>query len=191
MLFVPAVCTLLFYRDKEKSKCAFAQEASYVFDKTLDIYSEYDSAEQNFECTKRPMIMGLWALVALYGKALFAEKIEYLCDLTREAHGILEGEPDFAVIHAPEANILCFRYAPANLPRDMFADFQQTIRDEVKRRGKFFVSKVDLDGAAALRVVMMNHRIEANHFRMLLQEIREVGQAIIAARCHAAASAAE
>ena len=57
LMFVPAICSMLFYKDKKKSYGAFNQEASYVFEKTPDIYTEYDSAEQNFECTKRPLIM--------------------------------------------------------------------------------------------------------------------------------------
>src|SRR6185295_7490794 len=110
MMFVPAACTLLFYKDKEKSYGAFRQEASYVFEKAPDTYTEFDSAEKNFECTKRPLIMSLWALWTLYGRALFADKIEYLCQLTGQAYQILRDQADFATIHQPESNILCFRY---------------------------------------------------------------------------------
>jgi L-2,4-diaminobutyrate decarboxylase len=109
MMFVPAMCTMLFYRNKEKSYGAFRQDASYVFDEKPDIYTELDSGDKNFECTKRPMIMSLWALWAIYGRALFAEKIEYLCRLTEDLYQILRAEPDFETLHRPESNILCFR----------------------------------------------------------------------------------
>jgi L-2,4-diaminobutyrate decarboxylase len=76
MMFLPAACTLLFYKNKHKSSGAFRQNASYVFEiKKPDIYTELDSAEQNFECTKRPLIMNffrvLWTLLLekLYLKA--------------------------------------------------------------------------------------------------------------------------
>ena len=115
MLFVPPVCTLLFYQDKTKSYGAFHQKASYVFEALPDRYTSYETAEQTFECTKRPMIMPLWFLWTLYGPSLFAEKIDYLCDLARRAHDILEAQPDFRTLHYPEANILCFRYHPPEL----------------------------------------------------------------------------
>ncbi len=115
MMFVPAPCTLLFYRNAEKAVGAFRQRASYVFDEEPDLYCAYDSGDKNFECTKRPMIMPLWTLWAVYGRALFAEKIEYLCRLTQDAHEILLAEPDFETLHHPEANILCFRYRPPGL----------------------------------------------------------------------------
>ena len=179
MMFVPAMCTLLFYKNKEKGYGAFRQDASYVFEKEPDIYTEFDSAEKNFECTKRPLIMNLWVLWALYGKALFANKIEYLCQLTEHAYQILKDEPDFKTLHQPEANILCFRYLPSNLRERAFPDFQVAIRNRIREEGKFFISKVDIDGVGALRVVLMNHQINVDHFRMLLYEIRKTGQELL------------
>lgn len=179
MLFVPAMCTLLFYKDKAKSFGAFRQNASYVFEKEPDIYTEYDSAEQNFECTKRPLIMNLWVLWTLYGPALFAEKIEYLCDLALHAYHIINAQEDFETVHRPECNILCFRYLPANLQASNYPDFQVAIRNRIRGDGKFFISKVDVDEAGALRIVMMNHQITTAHIEMLLQEIRIVGQQLL------------
>jgi L-2,4-diaminobutyrate decarboxylase len=143
------------------------------------VYTALDSGDKNFECTTRPMIMALWTLWAVYGRALFAEKIEYLCALTEDAHRILEFEPDFDTLHRPEANILCFRYRPAGVPEGDLHRLQLAIRNQVKLQGNFFISKVNIDGVAALRVVMMNHRITAEHFRMLLGEIRATGQELL------------
>jgi L-2,4-diaminobutyrate decarboxylase len=179
MMFVPAMCTLLFYKNKEKSYGAFRQNASYVFEKKPDIYTEFDSAEKNFECTKRPLIMNLWVSWALYGKALFAKKVDYLCQLTKQAYQILKDEPDFQTLHQPESNILCFRYLPKNLDQTAFPDFQVAIRNRIREGGQFFISKVDIDDVGSLRVVFMNHQIDTNHFRLLLREIRKVGQELL------------
>lgn len=179
MMFVPAMCSLLFYKNKEKAYGAFKQEASYVFDKESDIYNEFDSAEKNFECTKRPLIMNLWVTWTLYGRTLFANKMEYLCELANKAYQILKEESDFVTLHKPEANILCFRYEPVNLPKKQLCSFQIKIRNQVKKRGNFFISKVDIDDVAALRVVFMNHIITPEHFKMLLREIRTVGQELL------------
>lgn len=179
MMFVPSPCSLLFYKNKEKSYGAFHQEASYVFEKQSDIYTEYDSAEKNFECTKRPMIMNLWVLWALYGRALFSNKIDYLCQLCTDAYWLLNDELDFELIHQPEANIFCFRYKPLNGQNINIPDFQVKIRNRVRENGMFFISKVDINNETALRVVFMNHLIEIEHFKMLLTEIRKAGQEII------------
>ena len=180
MMFVPAPCTLLFYRDAQDSRRPFRQDASYVFDEEPDIYTRLDSGDRNFECTKRPMIMALWVLWAVHGPAVFARKVDHLCRVTLAAHDVVVGEPDFAVMHRPEANILCFRYLPPGLPETAVHRLQVAIRNRVKEHGTFFLSKVDLDGTAALRVVMMNHRTTTDHFRQLLTEIREVAANLLA-----------
>jgi len=179
MMFVPSPCSLLFYREKGKSYGAFHQEASYVFEKHADVYTEYDSAEKNFECTKRPMIMNLWVLWAIYGRALFSEKIEYLCTLCMDAYSLLNEEPDFETIHVPESNILCFRYKPSVAVNEFPIDYQVEIRNRIRENGHFFISKVDIDKEAALRVVFMNHQTDMEHFKLLLNEIKHTGQTII------------
>ncbi len=181
-MFVPAVCTLLFYKNKEKSYGAFRQEASYVFEKKEEEHTCYESAKQNFECTKRPLIMSLWVLWAVYGKQLFAKKIDYLCQLTHDVWRLLQEQPDIEVLHEPECNILCFRYTPKGLPdsAEALADFQLTIRNQLTKEGKFFISKVDIDGITALRVVFMNHKIDLSHVEMLLGEIRRIGKPLLA-----------
>lgn len=179
-LFTPAACTLLFYRDKAAAAGAFRQDASYVFEKIPDIYTAFDSAERNFECTKRPMIMSLWTPWALYGPKPFAEKLERLCDLTDEAYAILADAADFVPLHRPDANILCFRYLPptAATGEKALGRLQDDIRNRVRARGRFFISKVDLDGVAALRLVIMNHLVTVEHIGQLLDEIRAVAHAI-------------
>lgn len=178
LLFVPAPCTLLFYRHEEDSRRAFRQDASYVFTDTPDVHSMFDNGDRNFECTKRPMIMTLWVLWAIYGKAFFAQKIDVLCRLAETAHDMLLHEPDFDVLHRPESNILCFRYRPPGLRDEDVHNFQSALRDRVRLRGKFFISKVDVDGVTALRVVLSNHDTTPEHIRMLLDEIRECGRVL-------------
>ncbi len=180
LLFVPAACTLLFYKDKDKARGAFRQDASYVFDKHANGHADYEGAGKNVECTKRAMIMPLWVSWAMYGPAPFADKIALLCRATTDAEKIIAGEPDFETLHVPQANILCFRYRPAGLPESRLGNFQVEIRDRVRAEGDFFISQVELDGTAALRLVMMNHRIEPTHVRQLLRQIRKIGLAILA-----------
>jgi L-2,4-diaminobutyrate decarboxylase len=180
MLFVPAPCTLLFYRNAGDAPGAFRRRtASYVSDEEPDAHCEFDSGDRNLECTKRPMIMPLWTLWAMYGRVLFADKIEYLCRMTQEAHAILLGDPDFETLHRPEANILCFRYRPAGVGEERLHRLQLRIRKQVRLAGRFFISKVDVQGTAALRVVLMNHQVGPEHFRALLAEVRGTGERLL------------
>jgi L-2,4-diaminobutyrate decarboxylase len=180
MLFVPSLCTLLFYRDGAKARGAFSQQASdfasnpasYVFDDREDAMSRFESGGKNFECTKRPAILNLWLVWALFGVDVIAQKIEYLVDLTWEAYRYLSLLPDFAVIHEPDSNILCFEHRPHGLPDGRVSALQRALWDRLRTEGKFFVSKVDIDGRTVLRAVFMNHEIDMGHVKALVAEIR-------------------
>jgi L-2,4-diaminobutyrate decarboxylase len=174
MLFVPSLCTLLFYKNKAYSKQAFRQKASYVFEDEPDVFTLFEGAGKNFECTKRPAIMNLWVSWAMYGRRLFADKIEYLCALTAAFHQMLGQQPDFTTLHAPESNILCFRYTPHPMSDRDSDRLQILIRDRIKADGVFFISKTDIDEVSVLRVVFMNHKITLAHCGMLLSKIREL-----------------
>lgn len=174
MLFVPSPCSLLFYKDREKAARAFQESASYV---KSDTGEEYGNGELNFECTKRPSVMNLWTVWAIYGRELFATRVERLCALCMEAWKTLSVQTDFETLHKPEMNILCFRYMPKARPKAMSAnEYQLAIREGVCRRGRFFISKTRLGGMVALRVVIMNNRHSTGTFSELLDEIRSVGK---------------
>ena len=181
MLFVPTACTLLFYRNRVKAYSAFKQNASYVFEKHRDNDpSVFDSAGKNFECTKRPAIMNLWAIWALYGQSVFSGKIDYLIDLAQNFHALLAQQSDFETIHEPELNIICFRYVPRQrIPVSVLSRLQDGIRNKLNEDNHFFVSKVDIDAVAAIRVVFMNHLITATHYTALLDEIRKIGDELL------------
>ena len=180
-LFVPAACTLLFYREAAKATLAFSQEASYVFGDQTEPGVLLESGAKTFECTKRPAILNLWLVWALYGRGLLAEKLEYLVALTEEVYDHLAATADFHPLHRPEANILCFEYRPLGYPLEARASsrLHLALRDGLRDGGRFFLSKVDLEGRCVLRLVFMNHDITLDHVTALLDELRHLGAALL------------
>ena len=76
MLFVPALCGFVFYRNRAHRFEAFRQDAPYLFDPTAPGMAEYDSALRTIECTKRAAVFGLWGLWSLFGPQLFADLVD-------------------------------------------------------------------------------------------------------------------
>lgn len=181
-LFMPAVCTLLFYRDRATAANAFQQEASYVFDQTDDDYARLESGGRNFECTKRPAILNLWLTWALYGRTLFEERLNRLVELVGQAHTLIDDQRDFVALHQPESNILCFRYQPSHVDAGFIDQLQTTLWGRLRADGHFFLSKVSLDGRMALRMVIMNPAISMTDVAALLEEIRRLGATMPATR---------
>ncbi len=180
MLFVPALCTLLFYRNRSAAAAAFPHRtASYVADPFDDEISHFQSGSKNFECTKRASILNLWLVWALFGRCFFEGKINHLIDMTSEIYAYLRSLPDFEVVHNPEINILCFRHCPHGLQRDQHDTFQFELRDRVRKGGRYFVSAAVLNGKAAMRLVLMNHEITLQDVAGLVREIRGHAQNIL------------
>lgn len=174
-LFVPAACTLLFYRDKESARSAFPSYASYVQERDDNPISAFESGIKNFECTKRPSILNLWVTWLLYGRGFFSEKIETLVDRTQEAYDLIDAAEDFVALHEPDFNILCFRYQPPGISGEDLGKLQLLIRDMLLSEGRFFISKVELDETPALRLVIMNHEISRDELSELIANIRRIG----------------
>lgn len=180
-LFVPAACTLLFYRDKHNAKSAFPTFASYVQDTNEDIISGFESGMKNFECTKRPSILNLWVAWKLYGREFFEEKLNYLVHTTFEAYRLIQEIDYFTPINVPESNILCFRFLPEGISQPDIGPLQLRIKERINNEGRYYLSKVDIDGTPALRLVVMNHKIGIGDVRSLLHQIRRIGFAEMAA----------
>lgn len=178
-LFVPALCTLLFYKQKGMAETAFPQKDSYVFDPFEDEMTAVQSGVKNFECTKRPAILNLWLAWSLYGRHAFADKLEHLVTMTGAAHDYLASQPDFLVPHRPESNILCFVHRPAGVDSRRLSRLQIQLRDRVRAAGQYLLSKVDLDGRTMLRMVLMNHQIGLHDIEGVVAEIRRHARDIL------------
>ena len=182
MLFVPALCAFIFYRNREHRFAAFHQEAPYLFDPSAPgAIAEYDSGLTTIECTKRAAAYGLWGLWSLFGPQLFADMVETTFDLGHRFWELLREADDFVPLHEPQCNIVCFRYVPDHLrdaPLEEIGKFNRELRRRLIESGRFYIVQTNLDGVAALRVTVINPLTTEDDLRELLEAIREVGQAM-------------
>ncbi|MCA9248437.1 MAG: hypothetical protein KDA42_15025, partial [Planctomycetales bacterium] len=104
MLFVPALCAFVFYKNREHRFAAFQQEAPYLFDPSAPALAEYDSGLRTLECTKRAAVFGLYGIWRTFGRQLFADLIDVTFDLAQRFHAKLTAAPDFEPLHEPQCN---------------------------------------------------------------------------------------
>ncbi|MGA2253813.1 MAG: aminotransferase class I/II-fold pyridoxal phosphate-dependent enzyme, partial [Thermoguttaceae bacterium] len=90
MLFMPALCAFVFYRDAAHRFDAFQQDAPYLFDPVAPGLADYDSGLRTVECTKRAAAFGLWGTWALFGPQLFADMVDITFDLARSFYEKLQ-----------------------------------------------------------------------------------------------------
>jgi glutamate/tyrosine decarboxylase-like PLP-dependent enzyme len=185
MMFVPALCAFLFFKDGRHSYEAFHQNAPYLFDPSAPGLAEFDLGLRTFECTKRAAVYGLWGVWSMFGPQLFSDLIDVTFDLGRVFHEKLLAASDFVPLHEPQCNIVTFRHVPAELadaPPERLGEFQRQLRRAVIGSGEFYLVATNLNGVDALRVTLINPLTTAEHLDQLLESLRRHGRVIIADR---------
>jgi L-2,4-diaminobutyrate decarboxylase len=183
MLFVPALCAVLFYKEKRHSFQAFQQDAPYLFDPSAPDLAEFDGGLRTLECTKRAATFGLWGAWSMFGPQLFTDLVEVTFDLGREFYEKLRTAPDFEPLHEPQCNIVAFRYVPAALrdaPPERLGEFQLQLRRKVINSGEFYLVPTQFKGTPALRVTLINPLTTAEHLDLLLATLRRQGAELLA-----------
>jgi L-2,4-diaminobutyrate decarboxylase len=182
MMFVPALCAMVFYRNPAHRFATFHQDAPYLFDSSAPELVDYDSGIVSLECTKRAAAFGLWGIWSLFGEQLFADLVDVTFDLGRRFYELLRAADDFEALHEPDCNIVAFRHLPAGLraapPAEVDA-FQLRLRRAVVESGRFYLVQTKIDGRSVLRVTIINPLTTIDDLAALLDCLREMGQTIL------------
>jgi L-2,4-diaminobutyrate decarboxylase len=181
MLFMPALCAIVFYREARHRFEAFRQNAPYLFDPAAPGLADYDVGLTTLECTKRAQAFGLWGVWSLFGRQLFADLVDVTFDLGRKFYERLSAAEDFVPLHEPQCNIVAFRHVPPRLrnasPEEL-GRFQLALRRQVIESGEFYLVPTSCDGVGALRVTFMNPLTTEDDLCELLETLRRAGTAL-------------
>jgi glutamate/tyrosine decarboxylase-like PLP-dependent enzyme len=182
MMFVPALCAFLFFKQKRHSYAAFQQNAPYLFDPSSLGMAEYDVGLRTFECTKRAAVYGLWGVWSLFGPQLFADLVDVTFELGQQFYQKLLAAPDFTPLHEPQCNIVTFRHVPLEMldaTPERLGEFQRTLRRTVIESGEFYLVATNLNGVDALRVTLINPLTTVEHLDQLLDTLRRQGRHVL------------
>ncbi|WP_437201891.1 pyridoxal phosphate-dependent decarboxylase family protein [Planctomicrobium sp. SH664] len=180
MLFVPALCAFVFYRNPAHRYEAFRQDAPYLFDPSAPGLAEFDGGLKTIECTKQAAAYGLWGLWSTYGPGLFEDLVNVTFAAARSLYEKVLAADDFEALNEPEANILVFRYIPAALrgttdETRRAGELNRAIRRRLIESGEFYIVQTTVEEAGALRVTVMNPLTDDEQLDQLLNAIRRVG----------------
>jgi L-2,4-diaminobutyrate decarboxylase len=181
MMFVPALCAMVFYKNRDHRFTAFQQDAPYLFDPAAPDLAQYDTGLVNLECTKRAAAFGLWGIWSLFGPQLFADLVDVTFDLAQQFHAMLRAAEGFEPLHEPECNIVAFRYLPRELhdaPAEKIDAFQLQLRRAVIESGEYYLVPNRIDGRSVLRTTIINPLTTADDLRGLLDCLRRHGKRV-------------
>lgn len=174
MLLVPAINTLVMFRNGEKSFETFAQKASYLFQKSQNNVW-YNSATRTIECTKSALGIIAYAGLKYYGNNYYREYIESRYDLARKFAELLKSNHEFELAVEPESNIVCFRYNPKGHSETTINQVNAAIRDKIIKEGSYYVVQVELNGKIWIRLTIINPVTSEADLKDLLKRVMEIG----------------
>ncbi len=178
MMFMPALCAMVFYRNRDHRFATFEQTAPYLFDPSAPGMAEYDNGMVNLECTKRAAAMGLWGVWSMFGSQLFEALVDTTFERAQQFYELLEEADDFEAFCQPECNIVVYRYLPGHLRNrspEEIDRFQLQLRRAVVESGEYYLVQTNLDGRSYLRSTIINPLTTREHLRGLLDCLRKWG----------------
>ena len=181
MMFVPAVCALVFYKNPKHRFRAFEQSAPYLFDPSAPDMSEYDNGMVTFECTKRSAALGLWGTFAIFGTQLFEELVDQVFAMAKYLAELINESDQFALFLQPTANIVVFRYLPQgsdSASDQQLSQLQLRLRREMLESGFAYLTQTCLDGQIYLRCTIMNPLTDRSHLDQIVSELTRIGPSI-------------
>jgi L-2,4-diaminobutyrate decarboxylase len=174
MLLVPGLNTMVLFKNGEKSYETFAQKASYLFRKAEE-NEWYNSARRTLECTKSAMGVVAYTAVKYYGTRYYREYIDSRYDLAVKFANMIEETADMQLAVRPDANIVCFRYAPKGQADLVLNKINGEIRDKIMKEGSFYIVQTELDGKLWLRVTIINPVTSEDDLKELIRRIKDLG----------------
>jgi L-2,4-diaminobutyrate decarboxylase len=177
MLLVPALNTLVMFRNGEKSYETFAQKASYLFQKSQNNVW-YNSATRTLECTKSALGIIAYTALKYYGNRYYKKYIDSRYDLAADLAGMISSEEQLELAVAPESNIVCFRYAANGYGDLALNHINAAVRDKIIKEGSFYIVQTELDGKIWLRLTIINPVTSQDNLSALLQRVLQIGEDI-------------
>src|SRR5450759_1412223 len=178
MLLVPALNTLVMFRNGEKSFETFAQKASYLFQKSQNNVW-YNSAIRTIECTKSALGIIAYTAMKYYGNSYYRIYIESRYDLAVTFALMIKSDMQFQLAAEPESNIICFRFAPAGYNEIALNQINAEIRNRIIKEGSFYIVQAELEGKIWLRLTIINPVTSEDDLRDLLLGIKEIGSNLL------------
>jgi len=177
MLLVPALNTLVMFRNGERSFETFAQKASYLFRKSeKNVW--YNSAIRTIECTKSALGIIAYTAVKYYGNDYYREYIDSRYDLTMTFAKIIKDDRSFEFATEPDSNILCFRYINSLKTDSELNLINASVREKIVKEGSFYIVQAELNGIVWLRVTIINPVTNEDHLKKLLSRITQIAEEI-------------
>ncbi len=113
-----------------------------------------------------------WFTLRVHGLKAIGASIDRSCAMARALQSRIEAEPELELLAPAQLNIVCFRYRCANADA-----VNRAIVIALQEAGRVAPSLTEIDGKAAIRAALFNHRTEPQDLDALIEGALRFGRA--------------
>jgi len=172
-LFVPVDLSVLFCRKMNVLRNAFSLVPEYL--RTGEGEEVKNFMDYGPQLGRRFRAIKFWFVMRYYGVEGLQSRIRLQMELAREFADWVDQSEDFERLAPVPFSLVCFRAHPravANGP-DLDA-LNESLMNEVNRRGRVYLSHTRLAGKLTLRLAVGNIRTTREHIKLAWDELNNV-----------------
>jgi aromatic-L-amino-acid/L-tryptophan decarboxylase len=172
---VPYDAGFILVRDGTLQRSAFAASSAYLRRETRGL-----AAGSHWPCDYGPDLsrgfraLKTWFTLKVYGTQAIGSVISRTCDLARYLEQQIAKTSELELLVPVELNIVCFRYRSEN-PDTVNGQ----IVVELQESGEVAPSTTTVDGHAAIRAAIVNHRTAKEDIDTLVNRTLDLGRKIV------------
>jgi glutamate/tyrosine decarboxylase-like PLP-dependent enzyme len=173
---VPYDAGFLIARDGAVLRETFATPAAYLQREPRGIAGgDWWPCDYGPDLSRGFRALKTWFTLRVHGLEAIGAAISRSCALARALQARIEAEPELELLAPAQLNIVCFRY------RGPDADaVNRAIVSDLQEAGRVAPSLTEIDGKAAIRAALFNHRTEQQDLDALVEGTLGLGRAAAA-----------
>ncbi|MCO5066178.1 MAG: aspartate aminotransferase family protein [Rhizobiaceae bacterium] len=170
-------CALV--KDRAKHRSTFAVSPEYLKGTPRGIASGEWLYEYGLQTSRGFAALKVWMALMEHGVEKFGRLIDQNMAQARLLAALVEQAPRMELMCEPQANIVCFRFAPAGQDEPALRDLNIEIMLRLQESGVAALSDTTIRDRHCLRAAICNHRTRDEDITLLVSAIEETGAAIL------------
>lgn len=177
--YLPFECACVLVRDARVHRAAFAASAPYLAQTERGVIAGgLPFADRGIDLTRNFKALKVWMSFKAHGVDAITRLVEQNVAQARYLAARIEANPALELLMPVQLNVVCFRYAPADLPEAERNAVNQEILLRVQEDGIAVPSGTLVRGRYAIRAAIVNHRSRRDDFDVLAEAVERIGREV-------------
>ena len=179
-MYLPFEVACVLVRDAKVHTGTFSLKASYLAETSAGVIAGgLPFADRGLELTRSFRALKVWMSLKAHGIDKFSRLIEQNVCQARYCAELIKSHAELELMAPVPLNIVCFRFAPKEAPRDILNRVNEEILLRIQESGLAVPSSTRINEAFAVRIAITNHRSRREDFDLLLQAVSRIGREIV------------